>query len=473
MRPIGGRAAIAMVACVAVVSVLVPAAAVSPAGAQRTFGNTPLDDVLYWADQHKKCGLSRDQLAAMMIPVTYPETGSPANQAPSPMTLSRWDDQSALYPFGNPGAYWDAFWHPGIGMYAFDSAGGWGMTAATRISTWSSSARIAETMANRWCANPSRAYVWTPWHACKTGKCDPIYDEIFQGGQLVNMQRTAAVERYGGMEQRTCVLNQTVTVTCWFVDPARAQGYVGWRNPAFGPSAISAPFYVYERNGNEYRKWMLEDTGYHTDISAWKPLGSNARTSLTWGFSRNFCDVWNLKGDCGSFRDVATNHAFYQAIEWMADTGISEGYPDQTFRPTAHVSRQAMAAFLHRLMGNPPASGSPPPFPDVPADHQFLAAIHWMVGAGVAEGFDDGTFRPLEPVTRSAMAAFLYRLAGSPPGPFPNPGFTDVAPNNLFYREIAWMAQQGITQGYGDGSFGADLIVTRAAMAAFLQRYAT
>ena len=38
------------------------------------------------------------------------------------------------------------------------------------------------------------------------------------------------------------------------VDPARAQGYKGWTNPAFGPSPLSAPFYVYERNGNEYRE---------------------------------------------------------------------------------------------------------------------------------------------------------------------------------------------------------------------------
>jgi hypothetical protein len=345
------------------------------------------------------------------------------------------------------------------------------MTAAARISTWSSSQRIAETIANRWCANPTRAYVWSPWHACRTGKCDAIFDEIFQGGRLVNMTRAGAVGRDGGMEQRTCVLNRTVTITCWFVDPARAQGYKGWTNPVFGPSPLSAPFYVYERNGNEYRKWLMEDTGYHTDISAWKPLVANARNSLTWGFSRNFCDHWHLKGDCGSFRDVPTNHDFFAEIEWMRSAGITQGYGDQTYRPLGHVNREEMSAFLYRLSGSP-ASTASTTFSDVPPTHPFAREIAWMTNAAVAQGYADGTFRPGGRVTRDAMAAFLYRLDGAPPGPFPDPGFTDVAPGHPFFREISWMAQQGITEGFDDGSYGAGLPVTRESMAAFLQRYA-
>lgn len=470
MRSSVRRATAVALVVVGLLAVVLPASS-TPAGASRTFGSTPLDDVLYWADQYKRCGLTRDHLAALMIPVTYPETGSPADQAPSPMTLSRWDNQHTLYPWGNPGAYWDAFWHPGIGMYAFDSAGGWGMTAAARISTWSSSQRIAETIANRWCANPSRAYVWSPWHACRTGKCDAIYTEIYQGGRLVNMVRHAGVGREGGMEQRTCVLDRTVTVTCWFVHPGRAQGYRGWTSPAFGPSPVSAPFYVYERNGNEHRTWLKEDTGYHTDISAWKPLAANARTSLSWAFSRNLCDQWNLKGgDCGWFRDVPRNHPFHAEIEWLRTRGITQGYSNRTYRPHGFVNREEMAGFLHRLSGSP-ASTSSTPFTDVPADHLFASEIAWLTSIGVAQGFEDGTFRPGSLVRRDAMAGFLYRLAGSPPVTAPDPRFSDVPPDHRFFREISWLAQQGITEGLGDGSFGAALPVTRDAMAAFLQRY--
>lgn len=51
-------------------------------------------------------------------------------------------------------------------------------------------------------------------------------------------------------------------------------------------------------------------------------------------------------------------------------------------------------------------------FTDVSAGHPFSAEIERVAEAGVAAGFPDGTFRPSEPVTRQAMAAFLTR-AGS------------------------------------------------------------
>jgi hypothetical protein len=462
---------------VVALSLLALAPAVAPgmtgadrADAARTFGGTPLDDVLFWADHFKQCGLSRDHLAALMIPVTYPETGAPWDQAPSPMTLSRWDNQTGLYAFSNPGQYTDAFWHPGIGMYAFDDAGAWGMTAASRISTWTSSAKTAETMARRWCANPSNSYVWSPWHGCRTGRCQAIFDLILQNGQLVPINKDLNVGRDGGMETRTCVLDGIHTITCWFVDPARAQGYRGFVNPVFGPSPISDPFYVYERDGREYRTWMKEDTGYHTDLTASKPLAANGRTSLSWGFTRNLCDHWNLKGPCGHFRDVAPNATFFDEIEWMRAVGFTSGFPDGTFRPLDDVTRQAMAAFLFRASGSPSGPFSGPTFTDVQAGQAFAQEIAWMTSTGTARGYPDGTFRPLEPVTRQAMAAFLYRLAGAPPGPFPNPGFTDVAPTHPFATEIWWMANEGITTGFGDGSFGAARDVSRQAMAAFLER---
>lgn len=48
------------------------------------------------------------------------------------------------------------------------------------------------------------------------------------------------------------------------------------------------------------------------------------------------------------FTDVGPGHAFAEPIGFMADTGIAGGYPDGTYRPGAPVTRQAMAAFIHR-----------------------------------------------------------------------------------------------------------------------------
>jgi hypothetical protein len=278
---------------------LTSGASPSSSAEARTFGGTPLDDVLHWADANKKCGLTQNQLAALMIPPTYPETGAPSTQAPSPMTLSRYDNQAALYAFGNSSTpNRNAFWHPGIGMFAFDEAGGWGMTASERIDTWSSSAKAAEVMANRWCANPSLSYVWAPWFGCANNRCLAIYNEIYQSGNLVNLSRDLGVSRTGGMEYRVCRLGDSTTVNCWFVDPSKAQGYKGFANPAFGPSPISAPFYVYSRNGHEYRHWLAADSGYNADITAHKPLAANSRNGLSWSTSDRLCDETTHRGTC-------------------------------------------------------------------------------------------------------------------------------------------------------------------------------
>jgi hypothetical protein len=49
------------------------------------------------------------------------------------------------------------------------------------------------------------------------------------------------------------------------------------------------------------------------------------------------------------FSDVPPGHAFEDEIDWMADTGITTGFPDDTFRPGAAVSRGSMSAFMQRL----------------------------------------------------------------------------------------------------------------------------
>jgi hypothetical protein len=54
-------------------------------------------------------------------------------------------------------------------------------------------------------------------------------------------------------------------------------------------------------------------------------------------------------GGGGMFSDVPVDHPFFWDIQWLAATGISTGYDDGTFRPDEPVSRQAMAAFLHRM----------------------------------------------------------------------------------------------------------------------------
>jgi hypothetical protein len=78
---------------------------------------------------------------------------------------------------------------------------------------------------------------------------------------------------------------------------------------------------------------------------------SKIRKTFIAGFVVVACGVSALAGTAfaaGQFNDVNENHPFFDDIEWMADTGISTGYQDGTYRPGDPVTRQAMSAFLHR-----------------------------------------------------------------------------------------------------------------------------
>ncbi|PWD51623.1 alpha/beta hydrolase [Serinibacter arcticus] len=186
-----------------------------------------------------------------------------------------------------------------------------------------------------------------------------------------------------------------------------------------------------------------------------------------------------------AFVDVPLGSMFYTEIAWLAEAGISTGWelPDGTreFRPVTPIARDAMAAFLFRMKA--PAGYVAPdvsPFVDVPTTSQFYTEIAWLAEEGISTGWErpDGTreYRPLDNVARDAMAAFLYRIAGSPSYEIPTvTPFWDVPTTNAFYTEIAWAASTGVSTGWqgndGTAEYKPLNPINRDAMAAFLSRF--
>lgn len=187
------------------------------------------------------------------------------------------------------------------------------------------------------------------------------------------------------------------------------------------------------------------------------------------------------------FTDVPSNYTYITEITWLATQGISTGWVEangtKTYHPLEPVNRDAMAAFMYRLAGSP--AFSPPavsPFADMTTQTPFYKEITWLSTQGISTGWDEGngirTYRPLQPVNRDAMAAFMYRLAGSPAyaAPAASP-FTDVTPQTPFYKEINWLSTTGISTGWtesnGTRTYRPVTAVARDAMAAFMYRYNT
>lgn len=172
------------------------------------------------------------------------------------------------------------------------------------------------------------------------------------------------------------------------------------------------------------------------------------------------------------FSDVPSTAPFAADIEWVAAKGIANGWSDGTYRPLVPVTRDQMAAFIYRAKGSPAFTApAKPSFRDVPRGRSFYREIEWLASRGITKGWSDGTFRPLNRITRGEMAAFVYRAAGSPAFSAPRRGsFRDVPRGTAFFKEIEWMRATGISTGWPDGTYRPLDSVKRDAMAAFIRR---
>ena len=260
-----------------------------------------------------------------------------AATAPSPMTLSRYDEWNGtfstasnrsanygLYAFRDPSTpYKRAFWHPGTGIWQYDSAGvGAPFTTIEVMDVRIVALDLAETMQASWCgasgtAAAKRQQAWRPWWSDTDGNgtsdscplCEGFYQDLVatDGPSLV-----PGIGPLGGVEQRSCQLPDTTEHTCWFVDPDRSQGATAWKlqpldggSSTVAPTPLSAPFYVIERSGLEERYWLRDDSGYAVDIRGQRQIGGNARprtgqptSGVTWSSGDGLCDLTVLRGRC-------------------------------------------------------------------------------------------------------------------------------------------------------------------------------
>lgn len=175
------------------------------------------------------------------------------------------------------------------------------------------------------------------------------------------------------------------------------------------------------------------------------------------------------------FYDVASDSIYYEHVLWAYyyNPQITAGTDATHFSPSATCTRGQVVTFLWRAAGRPQPIGSGTGFSDVSNSgscQPYYTAILWASENGITNGYSDGTFRPHAQVTRAEFVTFLWRYYGQPtPSNLNNP-FVDVNPNSVFYRAIIWAAEQGITLGYGHDDFQPNKVCSRWQVVTFLHR---
>lgn len=107
------------------------------------------------------------------------------------------------------------------------------------------------------------------------------------------------------------------------------------------------------------------------------------------------------------FTDVPATYSSYGSIAAVAEAGIMFGRADGTFDPQAQLTRAEMAAVLKRALELPEADKNY--FPDNYAGTFSYSSINALAASGITQGFPDGTFRPGEPIKRADFSIFLNK----------------------------------------------------------------
>ena len=142
-------------------------------------------------------------------------------------------------------------------------------------------------------------------------------------------------------------------------------------------------------------------------------------------------------------------------------TAYINGYPDGTVQPDGYITREEIAAIIYRIKDNSEYKATGEVFPDVEQERWSASEIECMAEQGVILGYPDGSFKPENNLTRAEFAALIYRFAEIEPEESENP-LIDLMDTHWAYKEIKALCDEGLVQGYEDGSFRPENNITRA-----------
>lgn len=126
-----------------------------------------------------------------------------------------------------------------------------------------------------------------------------------------------------------------------------------------------------------------------------------------------------------TYSDVTEDSAYYEAVETLNKLDIVTGYEDGTYKPEDGVTRAEMAALIARIQGyGETAKGAANTgFADVPASHWASGYIANAAGMGIINGYGDGNFGPEDPVKYEQAVKMVMATLGYTPYAEKNGGY--------------------------------------------------
>jgi hypothetical protein len=161
-----------------------------------------------------------------------------------------------------------------------------------------------------------------------------------------------------------------------------------------------------------------------------------------------------------SFSDLSNHKWAEEAILQMAEAGYINGYDQGDYRPSKELTRGELVAIINRM--NNFTEEKETDFTDVSSKHWAFAEIKRAYNAGYISGFPDNTFRPDELVTREQFAYILYKLYDLAEEQEIKSISDKNSIAEWSWKAIERVVANGLMKGYEDGSFRSLNRITRA-----------
>lgn len=154
-----------------------------------------------------------------------------------------------------------------------------------------------------------------------------------------------------------------------------------------------------------------------------------------------------------------SGHWAKDTIQSWVDQGLIKGYEDGSFKPDNNITRAEFITLVNGAFGYTEQGNAG--FADVGAGAWYADAVQKAQAAGYIAGYPDNTMRPDNPISREEAASIIQRLTKFEGNPKNNLTYTDASSLAWSRDSVRAVSESGLMQGYPDGSFKPQNLIKR------------
>jgi len=153
-----------------------------------------------------------------------------------------------------------------------------------------------------------------------------------------------------------------------------------------------------------------------------------------------------LSGTAFAFNDVMTTDKHNQAIEYLKEKQVIQGYADGTFKPEKEINRAEMIKILVEGRGIKPTSDTfKNCFPDV-GEEWFAPYVCYAKFKQWIGGYPDGTFKPAQTVSKVESLKMILNAFDIPLSTVAGAPFSDVNAGDWFTPYVRTAKEKGLLE---------------------------